>query len=187
MTGRERQLDFYYGADARRLRRMVDSILAKFGGLSDKDRDDFYSLANEVFVDVLERYDHTQSFEAFLQACLFNRVKTEMSRRNCEKRRADRRAVSIDMPVGEEEEFTLGEMIADGFDLEREVLGVDDCRTAKIERYLDRLSRRQRRVAELLAAAYRAGEIQAILHITPGEYADAMSGIRSYENVSLLF
>lgn len=187
MTGRERLLDHYYGADARRLRRMVDSCLVKFGGLSDKDRDDFYSLANEVFVDVLERYDDTQSFEAFLQSCLFNRIKTEMTRRNCEKRRADRRSVSIDMPVGEEEDLTLGDTIADGFDLEREVLGTEDCRAAKIEKYLERLSRRQRRVAEMLAAAYGAGEIQSLLQITPKEYADAMSGIRSYENVSLLF
>lgn len=41
MTGREQQLNFYYSADARRLHRIVDSILLKFGGLSDKDRDDF--------------------------------------------------------------------------------------------------------------------------------------------------
>lgn len=187
MTGREQQLNFYYSADARRLHRMVDSILLKFGGLSDKDRDDFYSLANEVFVDVLRRYNEEQSFEAFLQSCLFNRIKTEMTRRNCEKRRADRRSVSIDTPVGEGEELTLGDTIADSFDLETEVLGSDDCRTMKMERYLDRLSRRQRRVAELLTAAYGAGEIQAILQITPLEYADAMSGLRSYENVSLLF
>ncbi len=187
MTGREQQLNFYYSADARRLHRIVDSILLKFGGLSDKDRDDFYSLANEVFVDVLRRYNEEQSFEAFLQSCLFNRIKTEMTRRNCEKRRADRRSVSIDTPVGEGEELTLGDTIADSFDLETEVLGSDDCRTMKMEKYLDRLSRRQRRVAELLTAAYGAGEIQAILQITPLEYADAMSGLRSYENVSLLF
>lgn len=56
-------LDAYYADDAKKLHRMVDKILCKFGGLSSKDTDDFYSLANEVFVNVLKRYDHGQSFD----------------------------------------------------------------------------------------------------------------------------
>ena len=61
--------------------------------------DDFYSLANEVFVDVMARYDDSQSFDAFLYSCLLNKVKTEMTRRNCEKRKADRMSISIDTPL----------------------------------------------------------------------------------------
>lgn len=55
-------LDTYYADNAKKLHRTVDRILSKFGGLSNKDQDDFYSLANEVFVDVMKRYDNTQSF-----------------------------------------------------------------------------------------------------------------------------
>ena len=36
-------------------------------------------------------------------------------------------------------------------------------------------------------ASYEAKEIRNILHITQKEYADAMLGIRSYENISILF
>ena len=50
-------LDEYYGDNAKRIREVVDRILLKFGGIYQKDYDDFYSLANEVFVDVLKRYD----------------------------------------------------------------------------------------------------------------------------------
>ena len=50
-------LDTYYADNAKRLHKVVDKILLKFGGLSNKDKDDFYSLANEVFVDVMRRYD----------------------------------------------------------------------------------------------------------------------------------
>ena len=50
-------LEDYYSDNARKLHKVVDKILVKFGGLSDKDMDDFYSLANEVFVDVMKRYD----------------------------------------------------------------------------------------------------------------------------------
>ena len=42
----EQILSAYYENNARKLRGTVDKILLKFGGLSDKDRDDFYSLAN---------------------------------------------------------------------------------------------------------------------------------------------
>ena len=50
-------LDTYYADNAKKLHKTVDRILCKFGGLSSKDTDDFYSLANEVFVDVMKRYD----------------------------------------------------------------------------------------------------------------------------------
>ena len=81
----------------------------------------------------------------------------------------------------------LGDLLACPFDLEKDVIGEDSCESAKIEKYLHRLSKRQREVVQLLAASYRAGEVQEILHITRKEYSDALTGIRSYENVSILF
>ena len=63
-------LDAYYADNARKLHKTVDRILCRFGGLSSKDKDDFYSLANEVFVDVMKRYDYEQSFDGLLYSCL---------------------------------------------------------------------------------------------------------------------
>ena len=82
----DRILITYYENNAKKLHQMVDKILLKFGGLSDKDMDDFYSLANEVFVEAMKRYDDSQSFEAFLYSCLLNKIKTEMTKRNREKK-----------------------------------------------------------------------------------------------------
>ena len=62
----EQILNEYYDDNAKKLRRIVDKILLKFGGLSDKDLDDFYSLANEVFVEVMRKYDQSQPFDVFL-------------------------------------------------------------------------------------------------------------------------
>ena len=118
----ERILKYYYTNNAAKLHDMVDKILSKFGGLSDKDMDDFYSLANEVFVDAMKRHRDGLSFDVFLYSCLQNRVKAEMTRRNREKRRADRMSIPIDMPFGDDEEVTLGDMIADSSDVEQEVL-----------------------------------------------------------------
>lgn len=94
-------LEEYYAQNAKKIRNMVDKILSGFGGVTQKDYDDFYSLANEVFVDVLRRYDRKQRFESFLYSCLSNRIKTEVTRRNREKRKADLNSVSLDTPIGE--------------------------------------------------------------------------------------
>ena len=72
----EQILITYYSGNAKKLHKMVDKILLKFGGLSDKDLDDFYSLANEVFVDAMRRYDDSQPFDGFLYSCLSNKIKT---------------------------------------------------------------------------------------------------------------
>lgn len=179
----------YYENNAKKLRNIVDKILLRFGGLSNKDLDDFYSLANEVFVDVMRRYDDSRSqpFDSFLQSCLSKRIKTEITRRNREKRKIDQLSISIDTPVGDNENSTIGDGIVGDFDLEREVFGEENNDTSKIEKYMSRLSKRQRRIAELLAASYGAGEIQKILQITQQEYSDAMIGIRYYDNIAVLF
>lgn len=41
-------LEEYYAQNAKKIRNMVDKILSGFGGVTQKDYDDFYSLANEV-------------------------------------------------------------------------------------------------------------------------------------------
>lgn len=177
----------YYSNNAKKLHKTVDRILLKFGGLSESDTDDFYSLANEVFVDVMRRYDGSQSFDGFLYSCLLNKIKSEMTKRNREKRKADRMSISIDTPIGNDETLTLGDIIADDFDVEKEIFGEENYKSSKIEKYLASLTKRQQKVVELLAASYSAGEIQDILHITQKEYTDTLVGINSYNNISLLF
>lgn len=179
-------LDSYYADNAKKLRKVVDRILFKFGGLYGKDKDDFYSLANEVFFDAMGRYDGEQSFDGFLYSCLSNKIKSEITRRNREKRKADRMSVSLDAPVGDGDGSLLGELIADSFDMEEEAFGELDAVAFKLERYLKRLSRRQKKVLELLSLCYKADEIRKMLYMTQREYTDALAGIRSYENIKII-
>ena len=177
----------YYSDNARKLHNMVDKILLKFGGLSDKDLDDFYSLANEVFVDVMRRYDDSQSFDGFLYSCLLNKVKTEMSRRNREKRRADRMSISIDTPIEGDENTTIGDIIADDNTIEKELF--DDREEGYSRRmllYLSRLSNLQKEILRLNMAGYLPNEIKEELHIGEKQYADCCAAIHSYRNVSVL-
>ena len=113
-------LEKYYRQNARKLREKVDKILSGFGGITEKDYDDFYSLANEVFVDVLKKYDASQNFDSFLFSCLSNKMKTEMTKRNRRKRLSERNTVSLDMPVGEDK-TAFGELLVSDFNMEREL------------------------------------------------------------------
>ena len=183
-----RILDTYYTDNARKLHRVVDRILSKFGGLTYKDKGDFYSLANEVFADVIQRYDGEQSFDGFLYSCLSNKIMSEITRRNREKRKADRMSISIDTPVGEDKSLTLGDTIADDFDVEKEVLeGNKEEYSSKMLIYLSKLSNLQKEVLKLNIAGYLPNEIREELHINEKEYADCYAAIHSYKNVSVLF
>ena len=184
----EQILIAYYADDAKKLHSIVDKILLKFGGLSDKDLDDFYSLANEVFVDVMRRYDNSQSFDGFLYSCLFNRIKTEMTRRNREKRKVDRISISIDTPIGDDENSTIGDMIAGDFSVEKEIFEKnEDGYSNRMLLYLSRLSGLQKEVLRLNIAGYLPGEIKEELHINEKQYTDCCAAIHSYRNISVLF
>lgn len=178
----------YYADNAKKLHKVVDRILQQFGGLADKDLDDFYSLANEVFVDVMRRYDGSQSFDGFLYSCLVNKIKTEMTRKNREKRKADRMSISIDTPIGDDEDFTIGDMIAADFTIEKEIFDKNEEGYSKrMLLYLNRLSNLQKEILRLSTAGYLPGEIREELHISEKQYADCYAAIRSYRNVSILF
>lgn len=182
-------LETYYADNARKLHSTVDKILSKFGGLSDKDRDDFYSLANEVFVHALKRYDYLRSFDGFLYLCLSNKIKTDITKRNRWKRRADRMSVSLDAVSGDGDGNSLLEFTASDFDTFEEVIrrqGNGQYHD-KVQRYLARLSNQQVNILNLLIDGYRPNEIQRLLEITPGQYADDMQTMRSYENIKILF
>lgn len=182
-------LDTYYADNAKKLRNVVDKILFKFGGLSNKDRDDFYSLANEVFVDVIKRYDRTKSFDGFLYACLSNKIMTEITRRNREKRKADRFSISLDGINENDEECNLLEFLPSDFDTFEEATkrqGNEQYQD-KVQRYISKLSNRQVNILNLLVDGYKANEICQVLEISSKEYANELKTMRSYENVKILF
>lgn len=182
-------LDAYYSDNARKLHKVVDRILCKFGGLSNKDADDFYSLANEVFVDVMKKYDYKQSFDGFLYSCLSNKIMSEITRRNREKRKADRMAVSLDTINESGEECCLLDIIPSDFDTFEEVVKRQDIGQYqdKVELYISKLSNRQVNILNLLIDGYTSIEVRLILEISSKEYLEDLKAMRSYENIKILF
>lgn len=184
----EQILIAYYADNASKLHKLVKKILLKFGGLSDKDLDDFYSLANEVFVDVMRRYDGLQPFDVFLYSCLSNKIKTEMTRRNREKRRTDIMSVSIHTPIGDDENSTIGDLIVDNFTIEKEVFEKNKRGEWRKEvyEYLSSLSPLQRKIAFLLSDNNTPDEICKELHITIKHFENSMKRILADERIKPL-
>lgn len=184
----EKILITYYSNNARELHRVVNKILLEFGGLSHKDMDDFYSLANEVFVDVMRRYDNSRPFDTFLYSCLSNKIMSEMTSRNREKRKTDRLSIPIDTPIGDDENITLGDMIADKFSIEKEVFeknNKEEWRKEVIE-FLYGLSPLQRKIALLLSDNNTPDEICEELHITLKHFENSLNRILSDEKIKPL-
>ena len=182
-------LNAYYADNARKLHRVVDKILFKFGGLSSKDTDDFYSLANEVFADVINRYDCEQSFDGFLYSCLSNKIMSEITKRNREKRKADRMSISLDAVNDKGEDYNLLDCIPSDFDTFEEASKRQENGQYqdRVQQYISKLSNQQVNILNLLIDGYKPFEIRRILEISPREYADNMQIMRSYENVRVLF
>lgn len=181
-------LEEYASNNMAKLRKISYPLFIKFGGISEKDHDDFYSKANMELWKATEVFDETNSvtFEAYLLGCLKRKFMTEMTGLNREKRKGDRSSFSLDTPIGENEGITLGDLLAADFDLDKEVFGNDVIEDVKIEKYLDRLSKMQRNIVGLLSSGYKAIEIQDLLHISSKRYLDNLRAIQSYENIKIL-
>lgn len=178
-------INSYYNNKALKLHIMVDKILFKLK--LDVDNEDFYSLANEVFVDVLRRYDGKQDFDGFLYSCLVNKFKTEMTRRNRYKRQIDRMSISIDTLVGDRQDYTIGDTIADEYTVEREIFEEkEENYSRRMKQYLSRLSKLQREVLRLISIGFMPSEIIEELHINQKLYEDCYMAIHSSRNTSVL-
>lgn len=182
-------LDTYYADNAKKLHKVVDRILSRFGGLSNKDKDDFYSLANEVFADIMRKYDDSQSFDGFLYSCLSNNIMTEITKRNREKRKADRMSISLDATNESGEDCCLLDFIPSDFDTFEEVAKRQDGEQYrdKVQMYIAKLSNEQVSILNLLVDGYKPYEVRQILEISEKEYSDNMQTMRSYDNVKILF
>ena len=180
-------VDLYFKNDGKVLYSLIDKVLFKLK--FDVEKSDFYSLGSEIFLDALCRYDETQDFNGFLYSCLINKFKTEMTRRNRQKRQCDNNSISIDTPIGDEDgNFTIGDTISSKSTIEKEFFEErEEGYSKKMCRYLGRLSDLQKEVLRLISIGFMSSEILEELHIDQKMYEDCYQAIHSYRNISLLF
>ncbi len=101
------------------------------------------------FSPTIRDYDTSKSFDGFLYSCLYKKFCSEMTRRRREKRKADRMSISIDTPIGDDENTTIGDLLADGKTVERELFEEKKEWRKEVNEYLNSLSPLQRVLSEL--------------------------------------
>lgn len=182
-------LEEYASNGMTKLRKVAYPLFIKFGGISEKDHDDFYSKANMELWKATEVFDDSKGvpFEAYLLSCLKRKFMTEMTGLNREKRKADRLASSLDTPIGEDDGMTLGDTLASDYSVENVVLNkVCTLKDENTQNYLNSLSPKQRQIAELIMNEYEPCEIMERLGLTDKQYNDYLKDMRTFEKTMIL-
>lgn len=188
-------LDYYCENNMQRLKYISYQIFSKFGGISEKYYDDFYSIANMVLWNDIQSFDESKgiSFENILKFHLRNKFKTAMTKRNRKKRggtndRYGSQEVSLDAPVSSQDgnDTNLLEIISNDMksDMEDQVTGLKY--SDRVGKFLDNLSRRNRKIAMYIMVGYDPKDIKRILNISEREYNQAILEFRLYENICIL-
>ena len=176
-------LEEYCANEMKKLKQICYPLLIKIGGISEKDYDDFYSIALDALADSVLRYDETKKcqFNTFLIGNIRRKFNTEIRDRNRAKRIPAKKLESTSNLVTEDG-VELGETIPSKFDT-YETACEYLFEGTKIERYLDKLSYTQRKIVSLLSDGYKAKEIRELLHMSEKEYSQNLAAIQAYENV----
>lgn len=175
-------LNDYCDNNMQKLKRVCYPIMIKIGGISEKDYDDFYSIALEVLSDSFMRYDKAKNcqFETFLVGNIDRKFKSEIRNRNRQKDIPIQNISSINMLITEDG-LELSETLASDFDVFEEAFG--ETSNDRISKYLGKLSKTQRKIVSLLSLGYKSREIKTMLHMSASDYRHNIEAIQAYENV----
>lgn len=182
-------LEEYCFNNMAKLRKISYPLFITFGGISEKDHDDFYSKANIELWKATESFDETKGvpFHSYLISCLNRKFMTEMTGLNREKRKGDRLSSSLDAPIGEDDGTTFGEVLASDFNLEESAINkIDLSASENTQKYLGSLSEKQKGIAELIMNGYKPSEIKDKLGITENQYVSNLKDMKTFEKAMML-
>lgn len=195
-----------YANNQYKLKQICNKEMAKFGGLSPKDYDGFYSRAGleisiakknntydpskgktplEFFIGVIKRSiwkEMTDRNRGKRQ----NFIETEELDKygNVFKRKKFIPTVSIDMPIDEENGMTIKDTLQSDFYIDEEIQS--KFKDEKVENFLNNLSKTQRQIAEMIMEDVPIADIKRKLELSDKEYTDNFNAMRSFKNISIL-
>lgn len=176
----EKNVEEYYANNAAKVRKMVDDIIKRYR-FNITDKDDFYSIANEVFVKILDTYDGKRDFKGYLYSCLENRIKQEQTRRNALKNGGDKLISSLD-DTESNEGINPYEVIEGAISAEDEFMeNCGEWSSPVIAEYFSKLSPMQMEIAKLKSEGYSFEEIAKKLGITLNRYYELCNDMTSIE------
>ena len=192
---------------AKRLHNMVNKILKRFGGITDSDRDECYSIANleitkyinDQLEDGIEDIDEKE-FNNLMYFGISNKIKKYLSYKNAGKRcqivvtKENGKEVkeyiyptSLDNLMTDDGETKYIDIIPSDFDIESsidvgELLNLGE----NVIKYIESLGVVERQIADLIMQGCNSIEIKEILHISDKEYNTYLSDMKEYEKRKLL-
>lgn len=195
-----------YANNQYKLKQICNKEMARFGGLSPKDYDGFYSRAGleisiakknntydpskgktplEFFIGVIKRSiwkEMTDRNRGKRQ----NFIETEELDKygNVFKRKKFIPTVSIDMPIDEENGMTIKDTLQSDFYIDEEIQS--KFKDEKVENFLNNLSKTQRQIAEMIMEDVPIADIKRKLELSDKEYTDNFNAMRSFKNISIL-
>lgn len=200
-------LEELYSNNEEKLRQKCQKEMAKFGGITQKDYDDFYSKVGYEIAHVIkyEKYDPSceKTFKDYISGVIKLAICKEMTHRNRQKRQTiiekeekDSNGnvvkkkeyvsnISIDTPIGEDSNMTIGDTLQSDFDMDNK-LGLEECFEENTLSYLKILSPTQRKIAKLIMDGYSSSEIKEKMNLSDKQYENHMKYMRCFEKTSIL-
>lgn len=209
----ENIINSYYENNAKKLNTLVNKIFyEKYGGIANKDIDEFYGIATDVFIDICKnnRYDEKKGdFEGFLYNSLkfgiIDEIKKHQRDKRCykideldengnkvfdEKGKVKRKIiqdVSLDAPIQDGSNLTYKDTIQADFNIDVHLERINDSYNDKIEKYLSSLTVEQKKIAKLIMKGYRKNDIKEILGVSEKEYKSNWKSMTSYDKKRILY
>ena len=196
----EKQMEIIYeycDNNMKKLKMICYPIIIKMGGISEKDYDDIFSLAQLLLYKTVEKYDENNakgaSFNTFFCNILNRRIYATYIRDKNRQCRSNTREdengnmvflpdFSFDAPT--EECLSMFERISSSYNLEDKIFKEEYSK--KMKEYLSRLSKIQRIILIYLSEGYLPEEIQEMLHINETIYKDNHKAIMDEKNLRII-
>lgn len=198
----------YCDDDLHELKKICNRIIRRKNDVFQKDYDDIYDDGMKVLLESVLSYNSQSdiSFEIFLKGNL-KRSFWEYSRDAHRQKRANIAMKDGKMVIDKETKVPISipdfpldsidskgviahEKIQSDFNLDEE-LGlkeeiIDKKKKKRVEKFLENISKRNRRIAELIMEGYSPTNIMDKYGIPYSRYQDAISEFRLYENICIL-
>lgn len=196
----EKQMEIIYdycNNNMKKLKMVCYPIIIRTGGISEKDHDDIFSLAQLLLYKAVEKYDENNakgaSFNTFFYNILSRRLYATYIRdknRKCRSNMIEDENgnivfipdFSLDAPT--EECLSMFERISSSYNLEDKIFKEEYSK--KMKEYLSRLSKIQRMILVYLSEGYLPEEIQEMLHINETIYKDNHKAIMDEKNLRII-
>ena len=192
---------------AKKLHTMVDKILSQFGGITDFDKEECYSIANLYISKYIksqldqniEDFDEDK-FNGYMYFGITNKIKTYITRKNRGKRcqivtskEGDKEVkqyiypTSLDNLMSDDGKTKMIDIIPSDFDIESsidvgEILNLGE----NVVKYISSLGCIERKIADLIMQGCNSAEIKNILKLSDKEYNTYLSDMKEYEKRQLL-